>query len=109
MLPQNCPLLEGGGDEKLFGRIPFEQHFSFQGASLTLPKVDDETVSSNLFTKTEMEKLNSLTMLQFPSSRLNCPYHSVSILRVLNCVHSAYSGCILSALCMYPCDIANEQ
>ena len=37
LLPQSVRLLEGGGGiEKLFGRIPFEQQFSCAGASLTL-------------------------------------------------------------------------
>ena len=32
-------MLEGGGVEKLFGQNPFEQHLSFQGASLSFARL----------------------------------------------------------------------
>ena len=35
-LPQSLRLLEGGGVETLFGRMPFEHAFSLHGSSLTI-------------------------------------------------------------------------
>ena len=37
-------MLEGGGVEKLFGQNPFEQHLSFQGASLKKINLKDQKV-----------------------------------------------------------------
>ena len=49
-LPQSVRLLEGGGVETLFGRMPFEHALSLHGASLTLPTIADKDGKSETIT-----------------------------------------------------------